>query len=78
MQQVLVELILTNRWAVWKDDLQSEYLSDSVIYLTFGPRTSMNLLQTKAQAEASTSAKKNTNCYYLNGVEASTIRLGSW
>ena len=66
---------LTNRWAVWKDDLQSEYLSDSVIYLTFGPRTSMNLLQTKAQAEASTSAKKNTNCYYLNGVEASTIRL---
>ena len=66
---------LSSRWAVWKDDLQSEYLSDSVIYLTFGPRTGMNLLQTKAEAEASSSAKKNTNCYYLNGVEASTIRL---
>jgi hypothetical protein len=60
---------LTNRWAVWKDDLQSEYLSDSIMFLTVGDRTGMHLLQSSSVAGA------NAKSYYLNGSEVQTIRL---
>ena len=58
-------IVNDNRWATWKDDIQSEYLTDSVITVTVVDKTSTNPYFNQGHGKA----------FAFDGVEAKYLRL---